>query len=76
MKCSKTPFIPDFLLDKKTGLFCQVNNPGDLAEKIKLLLADKELYVEIQKNGLELVKQKYDWNLVAAKMKEIFNNLI
>jgi len=68
--------IPDFLLDKKTGLFCQVNNPGDLAEKIKLLLADKELYVEIQKNGLELVKQKYDWNLVAAKMKEIFNNLI
>ena len=68
--------IPDFLLDKKTGLFCQVKNPEDLAEKIKLLLADKKLYLEIQKNGLELVKQKYDWNLIAAKMKEIFNNLI
>src|SRR3989338_4938460 len=68
--------ITDFLLDKKTGLFCQVKNPEDLAEKIKLLLADKKLYLEIQKNGLELVRQKYDWNLIAAKMKEIFNNLI
>jgi glycosyltransferase involved in cell wall biosynthesis len=68
--------IPDFLLDKKTGLFCKTKNPRDLAEKIKLLFEDKKLYQEIQTNGLELVKQKYDWDLIARRMKKIFNSLI
>ena len=67
--------IPDFLLDRKTGLFCQRKNPKDLAEKINLLLEDKKLYQEIQTNSLELVRQKYDWNLIAQRMEKIFNNL-
>lgn len=67
--------IPDFLLDKKTGLFCEVNNAQDLAKKINLLLTNKKFYQEIQKNSLALVKQKYDWNLIAARMKDIIKKL-
>src|SRR4030042_6575684 len=35
--------IVDFLKDKESGLFCEPGTPGDIAEKIKTLIKDKEL---------------------------------
>lgn len=67
--------IPDFLKDKETGLFCEVRNPKDLAEKIKLLLSDKNLREKIIENSQKLIREKYDWELIAAKMKNIFLKL-
>ncbi|MFH1890451.1 MAG: glycosyltransferase family 4 protein [Candidatus Kuenenbacteria bacterium] len=67
--------IPDFLEDKKTGLFCKVKDPQDLAEKIKLLLEDESLYREIRDNGLKLT-EKYDWDLIGESMRKIIDNLI
>ncbi|MFH1656189.1 MAG: glycosyltransferase family 4 protein [Candidatus Nealsonbacteria bacterium] len=64
--------IPDFLEDRKTGLFCQVNNPQDVANKIKEILKDDNLRNILVKNGLELVREKYTWDSVAQKMKNIF----
>lgn len=68
--------IPDFLLDKKTGLFCQPKNPHDLAQKMNLLLTDRDLYSQIQDNALKLVNQKYSWDLIAAQMDKIFTKFI
>ena len=42
--------IPDFLKDGETGLFCEVDDPQDLAKKIKLLMADEELAKQISEN--------------------------
>ena len=67
--------IPDFLRDGETGLFCAVKNPHDLAYKIKQLLEDRELYERIRENGLKLVKEKYDWDIIARNMKEIMEKL-
>lgn len=64
--------IPDFLIDGETGLFCQISDPVDLAEKIKLLLTDSELYAKIQRNAFALVRQKYDWNIIARRMNNLF----
>src|SRR3989338_8643780 len=36
--------IPDFLKDRETGLFCNIDDPEDLAEKIQILLNDDTLY--------------------------------
>jgi len=30
---------------------------------------------EVIKNALEMVKKKYDWDLISSKMKDIFNKL-
>ena len=74
--------IPDFLKDpaeeagSPTGLFCQVDDPKDLADKIQLLLADDNLRQKIIVNGRNLVIEKYNWNLVAAQMEKIFNQFI
>ncbi len=68
--------IVDFLEDKKTGLFCKIKDPEDLAEKMKLLLTDEKLYQAIKENGLKLVEEKYGWHLIAVEMDKIFLKLI
>lgn len=67
--------IVDFLTERKTGLFCEVENPKSIAEKIELLMHDAALREELVKNAREMVREKYDWGLIAGKMEDIFNKL-
>ncbi|MBU4284991.1 glycosyltransferase family 4 protein [Patescibacteria group bacterium] len=68
--------IPDFLKDRETGLFCEPGNPKDIAEKIKKLLADKELYQKLTVNGLKMVREIYNWDQVVRKLKELYTKTI
>lgn len=74
--------IPDFLFDPEanpdqepTGLFCQVRNPESIAAKVKLYLSDKELTGKIVSNAKKMVKEKYNWDMVAHKLVDIFRAL-
>lgn len=67
--------IPDFLRDGETGLFCEVKNPKSIAEKVKILLVNKVLREKIIKNAQEMVLRDYDWDLIAGKMRNIFEKL-
>jgi len=68
--------IPDFLEDGETGLFCETRNSQSIAQKIRQVLNNEQLEKTLTKNGLKLVQEKYDWNLIAKKMNKIFKNLI
>lgn len=69
--------IVDFLKDGETGLFCEVNNPRSIAQKVDKLLKDKESYDHIVRNAYEMVKSKYDWNIIANDMKnKVFLKII
>ena len=61
--------IPDFLKDGETGLFCEVNNPESIAKQVKRLIEDDVLRSKIIENAKKMVKEKYDWDLVASEMK-------
>lgn len=63
--------ILDFLVDRETGLFCEVANPKSIADKVTTLMTDIELRNKIIKNGKELVQKNYRWEMVAKKMKII-----
>jgi glycosyltransferase involved in cell wall biosynthesis len=70
---------PDCIFDpfhqpnkKPTGLFCKVQNPKDIAEKIELLMKDERLKMEIVNNAKSMVSEKYDWEIVAKQMQEVF----
>ncbi len=65
--------IPDFLKDGETGLFCNVADPEDLANKIVRLLRDKQLRDKIVSNAKSLVAREYDWNIIAEKFEKIYN---
>ncbi len=67
--------IPDFLKDGETGLFCNVGDPQDLAEKIKTLLTDKELRMRLIDSGRKLVAEKYDWNIIAGEFDKIYGRI-
>ncbi|KKU87217.1 MAG: Glycosyltransferase [Candidatus Gottesmanbacteria bacterium GW2011_GWA2_47_9] len=62
--------IPDFLQDGKTGLFCEVNNPKSIADKVMEYINNPELTTRIVENANKMVRERYDWNLVAREMKE------
>ncbi len=64
--------IPDFLTDRVTGLFCEVGSGKSIAEKVELLMKDKELKDSIIKDAREMVKDTYDWNHISPQMKEVF----
>jgi len=68
--------IVDFLRDGETGLFCKVNNPESIAVKIKILLENKELADKIKINARNMIEENYNWDLLAVKIKNIFNRLI
>jgi len=57
-------------------LFCQVDNPHSIAEKIRQYLDNKELSKKIIFNAKNLVVKNYNWDLIAVKMRNIFNNII
>jgi glycosyltransferase involved in cell wall biosynthesis len=67
--------IPDFLIHQKTGLFCKIEDPEDLAFQIRLLLYNRELRENIAGAGQKLVFQNYSWDKVAGSMRQIFLSL-
>lgn len=62
--------IPDFLTDGETGVFCRINDPKSIAEQVERLMSDNDLRRRLVENGQKLVAEKYDWNLIAKRMKE------
>ena len=68
--------IIDFLKDKETGLFCEVDNPQSLANKIKLLLENRSLYNKLIGNAYKLIKDRYSWQKIADDYRIIFNKLV
>jgi len=62
--------ILDFLKDGETGLFCKIKNPRSIAEQVERLINNSNLRQKLSENGQKLVREKYDWDLVAKRMKE------
>jgi glycosyltransferase involved in cell wall biosynthesis len=61
--------IPDFLKDGETGVFCEPENPESIAKAVTRLISDPFLVQKIKENALKMVKERYDWDLIAKEMK-------
>jgi glycosyltransferase involved in cell wall biosynthesis len=61
--------IVDFLEHEKTGLFCEVQNPQSIAEQVKKYLENPALRAQIVIQAENMVRDKYDWNIIVEKMK-------
>lgn len=69
--------IVDFLVNKKTGLFCDVHDPKDIARKVEMYIRDRNLRDEIVENAMHMVLDRYDWQVIVKEMREkIFNPLL
>lgn len=63
--------IPDFLKDGETGLVVVVDDPKDIAEKIKKIFGDPLLANKLSRNGRALVEEHYEWGSIAGRMKTL-----
>jgi glycosyltransferase involved in cell wall biosynthesis len=66
--------IPDFLRDGETGLFCEVDNPKSIAQKVMKLTKDAESRDYIVRQAKEMIEQQYDWQTIGEKMENILYN--
>lgn len=50
--------------------------PEQFIEKINLLLTDKRLFYNLQKNAYLLIKEKYNWKKVAEKLELVYQRIL
>jgi len=67
--------IPDFLINKETGLFCKVKDYGDIADKIMMVIEDQFLKNRLVQNGKSMAFKNYSWNKIASQMFVVFLKL-
>jgi len=52
------------------------DSPQQFAEKITLLLTDKNLFNRIVNNARRLVSDKYDWEMIARQLLDIYDKAL
>lgn len=74
--------IADFLFDAKrnpdkitTGWAVNTRDPQGIAEAVKNILDNPEISKKVVVNAKKMVIEKYDWNIIARDMQDIFNNI-
>jgi|GEM_PF-1493402 len=56
------------------ALFVPPQDPETMAQAVIHLLEDKDLYIRLQKRGLEVAK-KYDWDIVENEVETVFSEI-
>lgn len=51
------------------------DDPDDIADSTVELLSDKNLYKKLAENAKKMVAEKYDWDPIAEKLSDIYENL-
>lgn len=52
------------------------SNADEFIEKINLLLEDKNLYYQLQKNAYSLISKKYNWRKIAEKLDAVYQKIL
>ncbi|MEA2012055.1 MAG: glycosyltransferase family 4 protein [Verrucomicrobiota bacterium] len=61
---------PEVILNNKTGILAETENPNSVADAILTLLRSPQKALEIGKNGQKLVKNKFDWHKMADVLEK------
>ena len=75
--------IADFLFDTKrnpdketTGWAVDRDSPKQIAEAVKDILANPSQAARVAVTAKKLVAEKYDWNLIAGRMRSLFGTIV
>jgi len=67
--------IPEYIPHQKAGLLTN-NTPQDIANKIKQLVNDKDLYLKLSKEGSLFIRNKVGFNSIIEKELKIISDKI
>jgi len=61
--------------NNKNGVLVEYNNKEELANQIVRLLDSPSLRKEFSSKGLKTIKKKFDWNKIALKTLDVYENV-
>ena len=67
--------IPDLIEDNENGFLVSPHNPQELAQKIEILMENKELRLKFGKAGREWVSRNFEWNRGIKQFANLFLEL-
>ena len=67
----KLPALEEVVEEGKTGFFYQPGEFKSLAQKIMLLIENKDLRKKMGQKGMEVVKEKFEWQKLANRYVKI-----
>jgi glycosyltransferase involved in cell wall biosynthesis len=73
---TKVGGIPEFVIDGYNGVLIPPDDSDVLAEQIRRVMNDKELRLQIGKNGLVVVEKKYDYSVIIKQYEELFSRIL
>ncbi len=68
--------VRDVVTDGHDGLIAAPDDANDLAEKMRLLLSDKNLRERLGENGYQKVKERYTWDIIVAKLRNCYTRAL
>jgi len=63
--------IPDFLVDGKTGVFCQPRDPESIARAVRRIQSESGLRERLIQHGERLVREGYAWEGIATRIEKM-----
>ncbi|MEK9208821.1 MAG: glycosyltransferase family 4 protein [Patescibacteria group bacterium] len=67
--------IPDIVHDEQTGLVCNQHDAADIARAIVRVLEDRPLRERMVLNAERMVREKYDWDIIALHMDRLYKEI-
>jgi len=68
--------VVDFIENRQTGMLVPPNDPESLKQAMLSLLHNRKLYQRIRSKALALVKERYSWDGIAARVNEVYYTLV
>jgi glycosyltransferase involved in cell wall biosynthesis len=68
--------LPEVVAEGETGFLVPARDPGAIAKKLELLIADESLRRSMGQKGREFVKKYYVWQTNAARMEELYFQIL
>jgi glycosyltransferase involved in cell wall biosynthesis len=68
--------LPDIVEDQVTGFIIQKGSPEQLANKLKLLLADENLRLKMGQAGYEKYLKKYTLTIMQQRMSDVLSGVL
>lgn len=68
--------VPEIIKDQQNGLFAEIDNPKDLAEKIKFIFTHNEERETMSKNARQTVVEKFTSEILAENSIRYYNQAI
>ena len=72
---SDLPPLKEVIIDNENGFLFKTEDVDNLADKITIILSDKENLERVRKNGNSLINTKFGWDEIGRLTKKAYQTL-